>query len=85
MQEEKTQEDKFLLELASKSIQSEFDASITFDKEKLLKENPFLNEQRACFITLTLNGKLRGCIGSLIAHRTLLEDILHNSKSCSIC
>lgn len=75
--------EKLLLELASKSIESEFDSSITFDKEKLLTENPFLAEQRATFVTLTLNGKLRGCIGSLQAHRTLLEDILHNAKAAA--
>ncbi|PLY06856.1 MAG: AmmeMemoRadiSam system protein A [Arcobacter sp.] len=72
-----------LLTLASKSIESAFDKTIKFDKEKLLKENPDLNEQRATFVTLTLDGKLRGCIGSLIAHRTLLEDILHNAKSAA--
>ncbi len=77
------EENKLLLELASKSIESEFDSSIAFDKKKLLNENPILNEVRACFITLTLNGKLRGCIGSLLAHRTLLEDILHNAKSAA--
>jgi len=75
--------EKLLLELASKSIESEFDSSIKFDKEKLLNENSFLNEQRATFVTLTLNGKLRGCIGSLLAHRTLLEDILHNAKAAA--
>ena len=77
------QKDKLLLELASKSIKSDFDSSIIFNKEKLLQENPFLKEQRACFVTLTLNGKLRGCIGSLIAHRTLLDDILHNAKQAA--
>lgn len=77
------EEDNLLLELASKSIASDFDSNITFDKEKLLQEYVFLNEQRACFVTLTLNGKLRGCIGSLIAHRSLLEDILHNAKQAA--
>ena len=75
--------EKLLLELASKSIESEFDSSIEFDKEKLLNENSFLNEQRATFVTLTLNDKLRGCIGSLLAHRSLLEDILHNAKAAA--
>ena len=74
---------KLLLELASKSIQSEFDESINFEKEMLLQENPFLNEQRATFVTLTKDGKLRGCIGSLVSHRTLLEDILHNAQAAA--
>ncbi|MBN1261418.1 MAG: AmmeMemoRadiSam system protein A [Anaerolineae bacterium] len=29
----------------------------------------------AAFVTLTLHGHLRGCIGSLIAHRPLVEDV----------
>lgn len=72
---------KLLLELASKSIESEFNSEIIIDKSNLLKENSYLDEQRATFVTLTLNGKLRGCVGSLIAHRNLLEDILHNAKA----
>ena len=31
------------------------------------------------FVTLTLEGRLRGCIGSLMAHRPLAEDILANA------
>ena len=31
------------------------------------------------FVTLTLKGRLRGCIGSLVAHRPLAEDILANA------
>ncbi len=77
------EEDKLLLDLASKSIKLDFDSSVKINKEKLLQEYAFLNEKRACFVTLTLNGKLRGCVGSLIAHRSLLEDLLHNAKQAA--
>ncbi len=76
-------DEKLLLDLASKSIESEFNKEIKIDKEKLVKENSFLDEQRATFVTLTLNGKLRGCIGSLLAHRSLLDDILHNARAAA--
>lgn len=76
-------DEKLLLELARKSIESDFNSAIIFDKEKLLQENTFLSAPRATFVTLTLNNKLRGCIGSLVAHRSLLEDILHNAKSAA--
>ena len=33
----------------------------------------------ACFVTLHKQGQLRGCIGSLEAHRLLLDDVLHNA------
>ncbi len=72
-----------LLALAQKSIESEFDDEVNFDKENLLQNYPILKEQRATFITLTLNGKLRGCIGSLIAHRTLLDDVIHNARAAA--
>lgn len=41
----------------------------------ILAANPWLNEPGACFVTLTEGGRLRGCIGSLVAHRSLGKDI----------
>lgn len=38
-----------------------------------------LKARRASFVTLTLDGKLRGCIGSVIAHRALLTDVVDNA------
>ncbi|MBN2788675.1 MAG: AmmeMemoRadiSam system protein A [Candidatus Delongbacteria bacterium] len=38
-----------------------------------------LQEKCATFVTLTKGGLLRGCIGSLVAHQSLLDDILDNS------
>jgi len=75
--------EKLLLELASKSIESEFNTQIKIEKETLLKNNPSFSEHRATFVTLTLNGKLRGCIGSLVAYRSLLDDILHNARAAA--
>lgn len=43
----------------------------------------WLREHRASFITLNLNKKLRGCIGSLQAHRTLLDDIKANAQAAA--
>ena len=37
-----------------------------------------LKEHDAAFVTINLNGRLRGCIGSLVAHRPLAEDIAQN-------
>ena len=34
---------------------------------------------RGCFVTLTLNGKLRGCIGSPQAHQPLIIDVAKNA------
>jgi AmmeMemoRadiSam system protein B/AmmeMemoRadiSam system protein A len=43
----------------------------------------FLRDPAATFVTLNRQGKLRGCIGSLQAHRPLLEDLKANAKAAA--
>jgi AmmeMemoRadiSam system protein B/AmmeMemoRadiSam system protein A len=43
----------------------------------------FLQEIGATFVTLTRQGALRGCIGTLQAHRTLLLDVKGNAKAAA--
>lgn len=45
---------------------------------------PWLTEHGACFVTLSQHGELRGCIGSLQAHRPLLEDVKANAVSAAL-
>lgn len=45
--------------------------------------DPKLRGDGACFITLKLHDQLRGCIGSLEAHRMLLLDVAHNAQSAA--
>ncbi|MBT4163024.1 MAG: AmmeMemoRadiSam system protein A, partial [Gammaproteobacteria bacterium] len=35
------------------------------------------------FITINLKGQLRGCIGSLTAHRPLVADVAHNAQAAA--
>jgi len=42
-----------------------------------------LTLDRATFVTLEKQGQLRGCIGMLVAHRPLAEDVAHNSFSAA--
>jgi AmmeMemoRadiSam system protein A len=44
-----------------------------------LPRTDWLDEPGATFVTLTLQGQLRGCIGSLEAHRPLIEDVRENA------
>jgi len=44
---------------------------------------PWLLEPGACFVTLTQQGELRGCIGSLQAHRPLLTDVKANATAAA--
>jgi AmmeMemoRadiSam system protein A len=45
---------------------------------------PWLAEHGACFVTLTQRGELRGCIGSLQAHRPLLADVKSNAVHAAL-
>lgn len=45
--------------------------------------HPALNEPGATFVTLTQNGALRGCIGSLEAHRLLDQDVRANAVAAA--
>jgi AmmeMemoRadiSam system protein A len=45
---------------------------------------PWLMDLGACFVTLTKNGDLRGCIGSLQAHRSLLNDVKSNAVAAAL-
>jgi len=40
---------------------------------------PWLGEWGASFVTLRIGGELRGCIGSVEARRSLIEDVAHNA------
>lgn len=40
---------------------------------------PELNRNGAAFVTLEKDGKLRGCVGSIVAHRPLVSDVAENA------
>lgn len=44
---------------------------------------PAFAATRASFVTLNLDGRLRGCIGSLEAHRPLALDVAHNAYAAA--
>ena len=44
----------------------------------------WLQEKGATFVTLTQGGELRGCIGTLEAHRSLLEDVQANALAAAL-
>lgn len=43
----------------------------------------WLREPGAVFVTLTRHGALRGCIGSLEAHRPLIDDVRANARAAA--
>jgi AmmeMemoRadiSam system protein A len=44
----------------------------------------WLQKPGACFVTLTQDGQLRGCIGSLGAHRPLGDDVRANAVAAAL-
>ncbi len=67
-----------LLPIARAAIAGEFGLQHAADVSA-----PWLISPGACFVTLTQNGELRGCIGTLEAHRPLLEDVRSNARSAA--
>lgn len=69
---------KFILELCKLSIKSRF-----IQNRIEISYPQVFDEQGACFVTLEKNDNLRGCIGSIIAHKPLIEDIILNAQNAA--
>ncbi|MFZ2525212.1 MAG: AmmeMemoRadiSam system protein A [Candidatus Ferrigenium altingense] len=74
-----TEHGKILLPIARAAISRVLNVPHAADETA-----PWLAEHGACFVTLTQNGELRGCIGTLQAHRPLLADVKSNAVSAAI-
>jgi MEMO1 family protein len=44
---------------------------------------PKLSQTRACFVTLTENGTLRGCIGHILPQESLYQAVMHNARNAA--
>lgn len=76
--EEKT----ILLSLARESIQSLFSSG----KPKMpdIEKHPVLRENAGAFVTLTINGRLRGCIGYVESDKPLYETVVDAAKQAAL-
>jgi len=72
------QDGQTLIALARRSIEHglEYGEALEIDP---LDFDEHLREKRASFVTLQMNGQLRGCIGSLEAYRPLVIDVAQNA------
>jgi AmmeMemoRadiSam system protein A len=73
-----TEDGRVLPPIARASIASRFGVWFSVDAE-----HAFLHEPYASFVTLTQEGRLRGCIGSLRASRPLLQDVRANAHAAA--
>lgn len=75
---DETDKGEILLPLARATIARQLGLRLTAREDA-----PFLQKPGASFVTLKRHGELRGCIGSLEAHRALLDDVKHNARSAA--
>jgi AmmeMemoRadiSam system protein A len=75
-----------VIALAKAAISAALNQAEDFDLKDALKTHPALKEKGAAFVTINTkpNEQLRGCIGSLHAHRPLYEDIIHNAQAAAL-
>ncbi|HED16389.1 MAG TPA: AmmeMemoRadiSam system protein A [Gammaproteobacteria bacterium] len=71
-----------LLELARQSIEHGLEHSSPA-RPDINRYPDALREPGAAFVTLQINGQLRGCIGSLEAYRPLVDDIADNAYAAA--
>ena len=67
----------YILKLCRESIKTK-----AVDRTKLVFPQ-VLSEYGAVFVTLEKNGNLRGCIGSILPQRPLIDDIILNSQNAA--
>lgn len=70
-----------LTKIARKTLEEYFRGK-TFIPDEHTKT--IYNEKQACFVTLTINGNLRGCIGSLVPQKELWKDVQENAINAAI-
>lgn len=79
------EEKRGLLVLARAAVETWVRSQKLIDlPDDLVARFPHLNEQRACFVTLRVEGQLRGCIGSLEPRRSLIDDVRQNAVSAAV-
>ncbi|HKQ24827.1 MAG TPA: AmmeMemoRadiSam system protein B [Burkholderiales bacterium] len=69
---------RVLVSIARSAIASSFGI-----RAAVQEDAPFLHRPGASFVTLTSGNRLRGCIGSVQAHRTLVEDVKANARAAA--
>jgi uncharacterized protein len=77
------QDKSFLLSLARQTIQK----AVNHQPLPVLEEEGLsddLTRNGAAFVTLTMNGELRGCIGSLEAYQSLVADVRDHARQAAL-
>lgn len=73
----------FLLGLARRGIEQACSGGASPEVSEA-EVPPACRERRACFVTLHLNGRLRGCIGGLVASQPLFREVMRNARDAAL-
>ncbi len=78
-------ERNYLLALARKTLESVAAHPDSPPAEVSIAEvPPKLAEKRACFVTLTKDGALRGCVGHVLPQEPLCQAVVDNTRSAAL-
>ncbi len=74
-----------LVQVARRTLQERFGLSPDAAEAPRLEamDHPALQVKAGTFVTLTLDGRLRGCIGSLVGHEPVIEGVRHNAVNAA--
>ncbi len=89
-----SEEGRLLLKLARTTIAEklglDIDEGTMIDRGTIKKksvenifDNRLFNEKRGVFVTLKINGRLRGCIGSLEPYETIGQGVINNAMNAA--
>jgi len=78
-----SEEKQFLLRLARQSIEAGV-RSQSLPGIELAGLSPILRTEGASFVTLTIQGELRGCIGALEPYQSLAEDVREHAVAAAL-
>jgi len=76
-------EKQFLLNLARQSIQYYLNNHQKLIIDPVALSNQIFKQKSGNFVTLTINGNLRGCIGKIITNQPLYQDIIENAVAAA--
>ncbi len=74
---------RILIRLARQTIEQKLGLAATNPVDPAGLDDPALHEQQAVFVTLNKRGRLRGCIGSLVATESIVDGIRRHAQNAA--
>lgn len=75
----KARSKNYLLDLSRRALIAYFRDSKKLEIDESEIMDPLLTQRGATFVTLTIDGDLRGCIGTLIPKNKIYKDVINNT------